>query len=72
MAAAASARATRNGFDRAAAALAPGRFTVLPSSSSAVRTFISIAEDGTKIRDGLPKAQGLYDPSLERDSCGVG
>ena len=21
---------------------------------------------------GLPSAQGLYDPALERDSCGVG
>ena len=25
------------------------------------------------VRDpGLPAAQGLYDPSLEKDSCGVG
>lgn len=22
--------------------------------------------------DNLPAAQGLYDPSLEKDSCGVG
>jgi hypothetical protein len=72
MAAATSARATRNALVRIAASAAPSLpFRVL-SSAGSTRTFVSIAEDGTKIRDGLPKAQGLYDPSLERDSCGVG
>ncbi len=72
MAAVSSARASRNGLVRLAASVAPALpFRVL-SSTTSTRTFVSIAEDGTKIRDGLPKAQGLYDPSLERDSCGVG
>ena len=25
-----------------------------------------------QIRYGLPEKQGLYDPALEKDSCGVG
>jgi glutamate synthase (NADPH/NADH) len=27
---------------------------------------------GTAWADNLPVAQGLYDPELEKDSCGVG
>jgi hypothetical protein len=46
----------------------------LPASSPAslARPFMSVNEAGQRVRDGLPPAQGLYDPSLEKDSCGVG
>jgi len=46
----------------------------LPASPAArgARSFMSVNEAGQRVRDGLPPAQGLYDPSLEKDSCGVG
>ncbi len=36
-----------------------------------IRSFITV-KDGQVIRDHLPPARGLYDPKLEKDSCGVG
>lgn len=42
------------------------------SSRIIVRNFISVSEDGQTVRDHLPTKRGLYDPSLEKDSCGVG
>lgn len=41
-------------------------------TSPPARSFMSVNEAGQRVRDGLPPAQGLYDPSLEKDSCGVG
>src|SRR3974390_2131402 len=31
-----------------------------------------IAERGSTADPGVPRAQGLYDPALDKDSCGVG
>lgn len=36
------------------------------------RTLITTSPSFTSWADNLPPAQGLYDPSLEKDACGVG
>ena len=46
--------------------------TSLSSNRIFIRNFISVSEDGQTIRDHLPTKKGLYDPNLEKDSCGVG
>ncbi len=33
---------------------------------------VNVDMDQSKGRQGLPEAQGLYDPSRERDACGIG
>ncbi len=44
----------------------------LAGPSARIRSFITVTDDGKTVRDHLPTARGLYDPKLERDSCGVG
>ena len=31
-----------------------------------------ITNDNASTKRGYPKAQGLYDPSMEHDACGIG
>src|SRR5947208_7353162 len=42
------------------------------SAASASKPAESLHEDSRREHDGRPPAEGLYDPSLEKDSCGVG
>src|SRR6266576_3722539 len=42
------------------------------SAASASKPAESLHEDSRSEHDGRPPAEGLYDPSLEKDSCGVG
>ena len=42
------------------------------SAASASKPVESLHEDSRREHDGRPPAEGLYDPSLEKDSCGVG
>ena len=58
---------------RVAAARVASAYPRSPRSTTAlVRGFVSTNEAGEVVRDHLPPARGLYDPSLEKDSCGVG
>jgi len=49
----------------------PGLFTLVNAQGS-TRTFLSKSAAGEIIRDGLPPARGLWDPMMEKDSCGTG
>src|SRR6266705_2661573 len=42
------------------------------SAASASKPAEPLHEDSRREHDGRPPAEGLYDPSLEKDSCGVG
>ncbi len=87
MAAAVAAAAARTRIARAAGAAAPSTNATSSRLLAAVgaaaqeaagivparvRSFITVSDDGKTVRDHLPTARGLYDPNLERDSCGVG
>jgi glutamate synthase domain-containing protein 1 len=53
-----------------------GAIFVVPLRAGArralARGFQTVNAAGEVVRDGLPVARGLYDPRLEKDSCGVG
>lgn len=72
---AATARRTQRGA--VAAALRPSfaGFQQLAASfagpNARIRSFVTVT-DGKVQNVGLPEARGLYDPKLEKDSCGVG
>lgn len=57
---------------RTATAPSAARTLVGINAGQHARYFMSISEDGKVIRDHLPPAKGLYDPKLEKDSCGTG
>jgi hypothetical protein len=41
-------------------------------SGLAVRLFVTTQDGGALKIDGLPLKRGLYDPLMEKDSCGTG
>ena len=66
-------RGLENGASkRTVTAPAAVRTVVAIQHGQQLRSFVSKAEDGSIIRDHLPPARGLYDPFLEKDSCGTG
>jgi hypothetical protein len=63
---AASSRAAAAGSARLAAS------SLRAPAPAGLRLFVSIGPDGSKVIHGLPPAQGLYNPSMEKDACGTG
>ncbi|MBA4036849.1 MAG: hypothetical protein C0480_19860, partial [Bradyrhizobium sp.] len=46
--------------------------TEMLSTTAATKPADTTLEDSPREHNWRPKAEGLYDPSLEKDSCGVG
>lgn len=47
------------------------RVVHLPMQGAGTRCFMTV-RDGQETIEGLPAKRGLYDPLLEKDSCGTG